>query len=200
MGGFGSGRRSYDGSRRNTDECRCLDIRRWQRDGILMPGQAFCWQWLRGEERTASIDVRTESDRIILSYKHRRDGKDWKSEEYSVFLDWTDCTYGGRRPWFLCPSSQCGRRVAILYSGGAIFACRHCYRLAYRSQRETELDCVVRRAERIRTRLGWEIGILNERGDKPKRMRWRTFLRLCAEHDALVADALQKMASKLRFC
>ena len=36
---------------------------------------------------------------------------------------------------FICPAAGCGRRVAILYRGG-IFACRHCYRLAYASSRE----------------------------------------------------------------
>jgi hypothetical protein len=37
--------------------------------------------------------------------------------------------------WFICPAVGCGRCVAILYGGG-IFACRHCYRLAYASSRE----------------------------------------------------------------
>jgi hypothetical protein len=31
---------------------------------------------------------------------------------------------------------DCGRRIALLYSGGGPFACRHCYRLAYASQNE----------------------------------------------------------------
>ena len=50
-------------------------------------------------------------------------------------LSRSSCHYGGERPWFLCP--HCGRRVAILY-GGAVFACRTCYGLAYEVQREDE--------------------------------------------------------------
>jgi hypothetical protein len=52
-------------------------------------------------------------------------------------------------------------------------------------------------ADRLRVRLGWEPGILNGEGGKPKWMRWRTFERLAVEHDALVGESLAGMA--LRF-
>jgi hypothetical protein len=38
---------------------------------------------------------------------------------------------------------------------------------------------------------------LNGEGGKPKRMRWRTFDHLTAEHDAFVGESLRVMA--LRF-
>jgi hypothetical protein len=76
--------------------------------------------------------------------------------------------------------------VAVLF-GGELFACRHCYRLAYPSTREDARDRAARRAEAIRARLGWKPGILNGTGGKPKWMRWRTFERLVTEHD----DAVQ---------
>ena len=80
--------------------------------------------------------------------------------------------------------------VAIL-CGGAIFACRHCYRLAYPSQREKPGVRDIRRADRIRNKLGWEPGITNG-GDcgKPKGMHWRTYERLCSELDALSDRAM----------
>jgi hypothetical protein len=96
---------------------------------------------------------------------------------------------------FICPAAGCGRRVAILYGGG-IFACRHCYRLAYASSREDVSDRAARRADRLRARLGWEPGILNGEGGKPKGMRWRTFERLAAEHDAFVGEWLGVMAAR----
>jgi len=34
--------------------------------------------------------------------------------------------------------------------------------------------------------LGWEPGCLNGHGEKPKGMRWDTFERLAAQHDACV--------------
>jgi hypothetical protein len=85
--------------------------------------------------------------------------------------------------------------VAILYGGG-IFACRHCYQLAYPSQRETAYDRASRRADTIRERLGWKPGIFNERGTKPKGMHWRTFWRLTAEHDAFVGESLAGIARR----
>lgn len=193
MGGPGSGRRWHYGAADCTDEYRRLDVRRLQRDGLLTPGGVFGWQWTHNGEKVASIDIRTDPGRVMLSYRRRSGGGDWKSEEYPVWLDWTACTYGGRRAWFLCPARGCRRRVAILYCG-AIFACRHCYRLAYRCQRETADDRAARRADRIRERLGWEPGILNGEGDKPRGMRWRTYEHLTAEHEVLVCKSLAGMA------
>jgi hypothetical protein len=196
MGGRGSGRRWHFEAKDTTNDYRALDVRRLQREGLLAPGRAFGWNWLRNNETVASIQVRTEADRIILSYRHRSGEGEWKSEEYPVWLDWTPCTYGGRRAWFICPARGCGKRAAVLYGGG-IFACRHCYRLAYLSQRESADDRAARRADRIRARLGWELGILNGSGWKPKGMHWKTFERLKAEHDALVEIALAGMARRL---
>ena len=91
---------------------------------------------------------------------------------------------------------SCGRRVAILYGGG-IFACRHCYRLAYASSREDVSDRAMRRADRLRERLGWRPGILNAEGGKPKWMRWRMFDRLTKQHDQLVARSMYVLALRL---
>jgi hypothetical protein len=196
MGGIGSGRRWYPGAKDTIDDYRSIDVRRWKRDGLLIPGRAFGWQWSRDSEVVASIRVRTEHNRVILNYRHRSGDEDWKDESYPVYLDWTACHLGGERPWFRCPARGCGRRVAILYGGG-IFACRHCYQLAYPSQRETLDDRGARKANRIRDKLGWEPGILNGNGRKPKRMHWNTFDRLTAQHDAYVRTSLAVMAARL---
>ena len=136
MGSMGSGRHWYWGAKNSTDDYRSIDVRRWKRDGLLTPRQSFDWQWSCHGEVMASIRVRTEPDRVILTCRHRSCGEDWKGESHLVYLDWTDCNPGGQRSWFLCPARGCGRRVAILYGGG-IFACRHCYQLSYPSQRKT---------------------------------------------------------------
>lgn len=195
MGGMGSGRR-YQGGKNTTGDMRALDIRRLQRDGLLTPGRAFGWNWLRNGETVASINIRTEVDRVILNYHNRSNGGEWQTKEYPVCLEWTPCSLGGRRAWFLCPAQGCGRRVAILY-GGSIFACRRCQKLNYQCQRETDDDRACRRADTIRRRLGWEPGILNGSGWKPKGMHWRTFERLRAEHDAFVTAALAGMGERL---
>lgn len=196
MGGFGSGRHS---GRRCTDDLRSLDVRKIHRAGLLTPGQSFNWQWTRNGEVTATIGLRAEADRVVLDYRNRschHNGGDWEPMKYAVALEWTACGFGGRRVWWRCPAVGCGRRVAVLY-GGRVFACRQCNRLAYRSQREADDDRATRRADTIRRRLGWEPGILNGNGLKPKGMHWRTFERLQSQHDAHVHAALAGMVTKL---
>ena len=195
MGGSGSGR-GHQGGKATTNDMRTLDVRRLQRDGLLDPGRAFGWQWTRNGEELASIQIRTEVDRVMLSYCSRNNGGEWQPMEYPVTLEWTPCHLGGRRAWFRCPATGCGRRVAILY-GGTIFACRHCYRLVYASQREAEDDRARRRAEKIRRLLGWPAGIANPDGGKPKGMHWRTFERLTAAHDACAETSLAGMVKWL---
>ena len=197
MGGVGSGRHWHYGAKEATNDYRHIDVRRWQKKGLLNLAQSFSWQWSRDGEVVGSIQVRSEVDHVILDYRYRSSGEEWKNERYPVQLDWTRCNLGGKRPWFRCPARRCGRRVAILY-GGRIFACRHCYELAYPSQRESDYDRAARRADKIREKLGWEHGILNGEGLKPKGMHWRTFERLRWAHNSYVEQSLAGMALRYR--
>lgn len=193
MGGIGSGRR-HQGGRSTTEDYRRLDVRALHRAGLLANGSSNRWNWYSRGTLRASIDVQAEAGRLILSYTTTSNG-DRKDCRYPVLLSWTPCQYGGERPWFLCPS--CRRRAAILY-GGAVFACRHCYGLAYQSQRERDYDRLAGRADKIRRRLGWPVGILNPTPwTKPKGMHWRTFWRLTAEHNRLVGASLEGMSEHM---
>lgn len=196
MGGMGSGRQWYWDAKDTTDDYRSIDVRRWNRAGLLEPRESFGWQWSRNGKVVASIRVRAEVDHVILTYRHRSGSEDWRNERYPVYLNRTPCNLGGQRPWFLCPARGCGRRVAILYGGG-IFACRHCHQLAYPSQRETWDGRAARRADRIRKKLGWEPGILNGDGEKPKGMHRTTFEKLTAQHDAFVNLSLTGLGLRL---
>ena len=69
--------------------------------------------------------------------------------------------------------------------------------LRYRTQREQAHDRASSKADKLRDRLGWEVGILNGNGGKPKGMHWRTFDRLQATHDAHINQALVGMSAKL---
>lgn len=190
MGGFGSGRRA---EKNVTTSYRRLDVRTLERAGFLRPGYFGSWGWYRGDEFSASIHTEAGDTQIRLRYTTRRSGAA-QHHDYAVRLVRTACHYGGERPWFLCPC--CGQRVAILY-GGEVFACRRCYRLAYPVQRESESDRAIRRADAIRMRLGWEPGIANPRGGKPKGMHWSTYFRLSADHERQVGVALNGIVRKL---
>ena len=185
MGGSGSGNRWRTAGRPCTNEFRSLDVRWLGRQGLLRPTGWLTLSWKAGSETTASIRIRGGRDQVHLRYRHQPCGGAWKEESYAIRVVYTPCHFGGDRAWFLCPAVGCGRRVAVLFGGG-VFACRHCYRLVYPSTREDGWDRAIRRADTIRDRLGWQPGILNGMGPKPKWMRWRTFDRLLEEHDTLV--------------
>lgn len=91
-------------------------------------------------------------------------------------LEWTSCTFGGSRPWFVCPGQGCGRRAAILYGTKNRWLCRRCLDLAYASQRENRLGRARRRAERARRRLG------PDDAPRPKGMHHTTFVRIRSEY------------------
>lgn len=178
MGGWGSGRRS---SKRTTDDMLRLDVRWLQRDGLLMPGLIKTLTWSRDGQKTGSIQISADGRIVRLVYQAQRTGGEAQQMDYPVRLAWTKCTLGGERAWFCCPAQGCGRRVAILY-GGSVFACRHCHRLVYESQRERFPDRHALQVERVRKKLGWTQGAFISNYEKPKGMHWQTYNRLKTEH------------------
>ncbi len=179
MGGIGSGRQ---GGRPVVDSCRSLDVNRLHRDGCLRPGWSGTVHWARDGEEAASIGIRASQGRVILTYGHRWLDGAWQEAEEPVPIVWTPCHFGGSRPWFVCPGIvdgvPCRRRVGRLCGPGRYFLCRHCYRLAYQSQREQPYERALRRANGIRMRLGGEPGMLCPFPGKPKGMHRRTYERL----------------------
>jgi hypothetical protein len=181
MGGFGSGRPSGSG-RANVEDCRSIDVNRLHREGCLRPGWAGLWQWTRDGERVAWINLCARVDRLHLTYRVRFGGGDWQDVKESVRIVRVACRYGGARPYFMCPGmvngAACGRRAAKLYMPGRYFVCRHCNRLSYASQSEGVLDRDLRRANKIRERLGGEPGMISQFPVRPKGMWLRTYQRL----------------------
>lgn len=55
-------------------------------------------------ETVASIQVRVETDRVCLIYRHRSRSGECLDKSYPVWLDRTSCNLGGQRPWFRCPA------------------------------------------------------------------------------------------------
>ena len=196
MGGPGSGRRSYNNAKRTTNEHQSIDIRRWHREGLLRPNTFFYWEWRRYGKVNAYISARVEPRKLTLTYRQKQADGNWRFVSHPVHIDHSTCNYGGQRPWFICPTNGCGRRVAILY-WAETFACRDCHNLAYQCQREVFDDRATRRVEKIRSKLGWEPGIFGLDGFKPKGMHEITYLRLMIQHDYFLRRSLAGIAKRL---
>lgn len=176
MGGFGSGRR---GGKLTVEQCRALDVSRLHKAGALSPGWAGISEWTRDGKRVASIRVVGGRDRIVLSYRWRRGGAEWQDVEEPIRILWRPCRYGSERPYFQCPgvidSVPCCRRSVKLYCVGRYYLCRTCYRLSYASRNEDRWDRALRRANKIRTKLGGEPGTSSLFPRRPKGMWSQTY-------------------------
>jgi hypothetical protein len=105
MDGIGSGNRWRYGARSTTDAFRRLDVRYWARQGLLRPGYCGSCRWRRRGEVVASINVRAEEDRVILTYRHRSDTGEWKDQEYPFTsagraVGWAVHVLGSCAPWW----------------------------------------------------------------------------------------------------
>ena len=184
MGGFGSGWPSGSG-RDKVEYSRSIDVNRLHKAGSLRAGTSGGWQWIQDGEKVASIKLRAELERLHLSYRVRIAGGEWESIEEPVRIVRVPCPFGGARPYFICPGVvngiACGRRVAKLHGPGRYFLCRHCYRLAHASQSEGQWDRTLRRANKIKQRLGGDPGMAAPFAPRPKGMWRRTYERLYAE-------------------
>jgi hypothetical protein len=182
MGGYGSGKWYRHGTKTTCDSLRFIDVNRWNREKLLTERLYFGWSWKDTEgNEVASIGVSVQP-RESVQIKYTINKK--YPVSLLVRLDWTECNYGGKRPWFICPGKGCGRRVGKLYLCGKYFLCRFCHDLTYASCNENhDLTLkTVAKVERIRRKLGSsERGMRAPIPEKPKGMHWKTYHRLVKE-------------------
>ncbi|PWA12090.1 hypothetical protein DCC39_07520 [Pueribacillus theae] len=179
MGGYGSGLYGSGAAKGKTavEHCRSIDIRKLQRENMLLAGAALTLTWSneKGEE-TGSISLIVKKDYIILAYKVNDE-----PIRTNVYLDSTKTGYGLRK-WFLCPA--CNKRAAILYLKGKYFACRSCHELNYRSsQLSGDMGYYHDQLRKLCKRLGAEYDpTAFYPPDKPKGMHWKTYEKIAQRY------------------
>ncbi len=131
------------------EHCLKLDVRLWQREGVLRPGCIGSWQWTNSEtgERRSSIGFHTNHGSVTLNYSI-----DGKPQSQTVRVSESACNFGGVRQWFICPVRS--ERVAMLYLRAGRFACRDCQRIAYASQADDLCARMWRRQRKAEEKLG----------------------------------------------
>ena len=186
MGGCGSGYRRD--KHLTVDDYPCLDIRQLQRAGYLVPGHSHTTQLIH-DTYTESYTTRTTSDNTLI-INCRVGNKKANSVTYKFSFEQAPCNFGGKRSFFLCP--HCGKRVCLIYCVDQ-WGCRHCHDLPYPCQGEKAEDRYTRQVNKIREKLGWEQGILNPAGNKPKRMHRDKFNRLVSKQEEYTSKILDCM-------
>jgi hypothetical protein len=180
-----------------------LDVNQLSEKGCLRPGCSSTCRWIVGNE-LVSIDVRAEAERLHLSYTVRvRDGER-KNMAETIPIVHLRCRFGGSRAYFICPGpgdgTECGRRTTKLHLSRRYFLCRRCNQLAYASQYEQPWERALRRANKLKERLGIGVGIAEPLPDKPKGMWVRTFGRRLDEilkAEILAHEAQANMIKRL---
>jgi hypothetical protein len=203
MGGFGSGRPSGSG-RSKVESCRSIDVNRLHREGCLRAGWSGIWQWTHDGERVAWIGLRAEPECLHLTYRVRIGGGDWEDVTETIRIVRFGCRFGGARPYFVCPGVvngiACRRHVAKLHGPGRYFLCRRCYHLAYACQSETQWYRGLRRANKVRERLGGDHGMELPFPPRPRGMWRRTYEQLrerCFEAEIRADRAFELHAGRL---
>ena len=110
-------------------------------------------------------------------------------------FDFTHLPSGGQRTWFLCPA--CGRRCGVLYAIRGRYACRKCGRLKYESQSEPSHYRALRKAQKIRVRLGGSANMTEPFPERPRYMHRRTYQRLGDRYEVAVGQYLEPLALML---
>jgi hypothetical protein len=210
VGGYGSGRsRGWS----SVESSLTLDLQRlfktgWLKVNVRTSG-LLQWTLVRTGQETASVgfesDLGEQSGYVQLRWTStdQRSGEK-RQRENRIALTTSPQPFGGRRWFFVCPSTGENATKLHLPSGADTFASRKAYRLGYRSQRESPRDRSLSRAFALRAKIGSKGGICTCI-DKPKGMHARTFKRameriyaaekIVEAHADLLLDRLKRVRS-----
>jgi hypothetical protein len=185
MGGMGSG--GANRKRPHFEGFRRINVGYLVKRGLDRPGTYSTHSWHDNWKRpTGSMQVIGGDGFVTLVYSVRN-GEDeaWQPIEERVELARVTKPFGGTQTYFRCP--RCSRRVTTLALGQRYFRCRICVGAAYGSSQESSVDRAMRRANKLKRRLGAEPG-LDSWYTRPKHMRRRAFEAIDARIQAAEAE------------
>jgi hypothetical protein len=155
-----------------------LDAAELWRTGRLTPGTRWTCAWRRSGFLDGYLAVVAYDGCFDVIFKPSGADEGRYEIRDRVDLTHTYPTYGGRRWWFVC--SGCARRCGKLF-GGWNLRCRICLELTYQSLYESDARRSLRRASRIRRRLGGTGDLAEPFPERPKGMHQSTYQRLLFE-------------------
>jgi hypothetical protein len=162
--------------RLTVEETLSLDIRDLRR-GAYLGQPSGSWWTVRNKLFCQGIQIRQWNDSAITL-----DGQ-------VLPVVWLSWHFGGSRPFFVC---KCGRKVLQLFAPrGHCWRCRQCSNLSYATRQVGLRYRLILKAQKVRERLGGDLGVANPFPAKPKGMHWRRYDRLRARHNQAVEESLK---------
>ena len=144
MGGYGSSRWKEYKKQLQVEDCFKLSLQ------VLNPmlRKNVQWRkliWTRNGRKIGEIECQfhnRNSPYLQLVYTVTKPSDKKVNCDYQISLKTTKIPWGNFRYWFVCPNAQCQKRASVLYltPDGIYFACRHCYRLSYRTKQDGYVD------------------------------------------------------------
>jgi len=198
LGGIGSGTWCRWGKRLTLEECHRIDVRYMKKHNFLCEGASGTLSWTRRGEPSGAISCHYRNSSLTLTYSYCKDEEAHRSVTEHVFVEWTTCHFGGKRPWLRCPC--CNGRVMILARTGPRFLCRKCHNLPYGSQTEMRIDRLIRKARKIRKKVGASDDLQEPIWRKPKGMHQKTFDRYANEDEAITDEINTYIKAKFQLC
>lgn len=191
MGGLGSGGHNSKGRRIVEGQYR-LDASDLKRRGLCRTGNVSHLYW-KGSNGAPGPSLKAigGEDAITLVYSWRRGEGPWQEHEERVALHHHERHFGGCETYFFCP--KCARTVKRLYAGGVRYLCRACHNLVHASTQERPGNRATRKNQKLRRKLGAEIGLGDWIGPKPKGMHRKTFERISEQIQAAEAEVYDDM-------
>ena len=176
MGGIGSGRR-FQHRGPNLEEVPRLDARALKRSGLFDQSSSNgSIKWANPGLPEAAVEYVYTDSTLSISYAVKAHQAPSEAVSERIFIDRTACNYGGTRTWFRCPN--CNARKAILYCASKRFLCRQCYGLNYSCQNEVYADRMIRKARKLRSKLGASMDLQTPISERPHGMYKTAFERL----------------------
>ena len=157
-----------------------LDINLLNRVGALIVGAIVEIRWPDGCE--VKLHITGTPEHPDRAGNLQIDGVD------TIELVWSACTFGGVRPWVLCPGCRRQSTKLLDYHSRA-YRCRRCWQAGYRSENLTPEWRMRRRINKLQARL--------DDGLRPRGMHAVTFEKLCSEIEDLEAVADWLLLEKL---
>jgi len=196
MGGIGSGRRFQNRRGPRLEEVPQLDVRVLKRSGLFAQTTSNgTITWTKIGLSECALEYAYADSTLSISYAVKTPHTASKAVSEHIFIDRTVCNYGGTRTWFSCPN--CNARKAILYCASKRFLCRQCYGLNYSSQNEVHADRMIRKARKLRVKLGASIDLQRPISERPHGMYRTTFERMIKQDQDNVRHVIGAYSQRL---